>query len=228
LISPKSIVSLFETNGGSFHVTPDQFENSSLKIKAIIFDWDGVFNKGEKGDASSSPFNEIDSMGTNLLRYGYWLLNKKMPITAVISGEHNSSALFWTKRECFHYNFVKFSNKTEALSTFCKETGTLPEEICYVFDDVLDLALAKIVGLRIFIPRSSNPMLNNYVISNGLADYSTGQQSGEFPVREAAELILAMIGQYKNVIDNRVAFSESYKSYIAERGYISTTTIHPL
>ena len=80
-----------------------------MNIKAFIFDWDGVFNNGQKNANSSSNFNETDSMGTNLLRYSYFLTNGVLPITAVISGEKNEAAFYFCERECFKFSFFKIS-----------------------------------------------------------------------------------------------------------------------
>ena len=32
-------------------------------IRALVFDWDGVFNDGWKDAQGGSPFSEVDSMG---------------------------------------------------------------------------------------------------------------------------------------------------------------------
>ena len=57
----------------------------------FVLDWDGVFNSGEKTSTTGSSFSEVDSMGLNLLRYAYYLVHGKMPVTLVISGEKNES-----------------------------------------------------------------------------------------------------------------------------------------
>src|SRR4051812_30130410 len=71
-------------------------------IKAFIFDWDGVFNNGHKNADGNSSFSETDSMGMNLLRFNHYIRKKDQPITAVITGESNKTAFFFTKREHFH------------------------------------------------------------------------------------------------------------------------------
>src|ERR1043166_618462 len=93
---------------GNF-ITPEKKVKEKLKhIKAILFDWDGVFNNGQKTSNGGSAFSEVDSMGTNLLRYSLYLRNGKMPVTAVISGEKNETAFYFCNREGFHASYFKF------------------------------------------------------------------------------------------------------------------------
>ena len=77
---------IFTELGGSFCRPFAEFKERLAKIKAYIFDWDGVFNNGVKTGQSGSPFNEIDAMGTNMLRLGHWLKNNSLPVMAVITG----------------------------------------------------------------------------------------------------------------------------------------------
>ena len=89
-------------------------------IKALVFDWDGVFNSGEKGEVPSS-FNEIDSMGINMLRFGYYLHNGENPYTAIVTGATNKTAKEWAEREHFHSVFFNVKHKADALNLMEKE-----------------------------------------------------------------------------------------------------------
>src|ERR1700739_1574427 len=148
-----SIQKIYEDMGAEFILPMNDFIQKLKEIKAFVFDWDGVFNTGEKNAGSSSSFNEIDSMGTNLLRFSYYLQNNKLPATAIISGEKNESAFYFSKREHFNSSYFKILNKILALEHFCEQNNIKPIEVCYFFDDVLDLPIAKVAGLRVFIPR---------------------------------------------------------------------------
>lgn len=207
----------FTEIGGRF-ITPEAEIIEKLKqVKAFVFDWDGVFTDGGKDYKLDSFFSEVDSMGTNLLRFSYYLNNKQIPTTAIISGEKNSAAFTFIDRERFHYSFSKFANKLEATKHLCALHNLKPNQICFVFDDVLDLSLAEICGVRIYIPRKANPLMNEYVIKNKLADYTTGATSGEHAVREAAELLIALNGNFDETITNRKNFSTDYSDYLALR-----------
>ena len=207
----------YESIGGEFLIPQYKISEKLQAVKAFVFDWDGVFNTGEKHANGSSSFNEIDSMGTNLLRYSHFIKNKKLPFTAVISGEKNETAFYLCRREHFNSSYFKFSDKRIALQRFCDTHKIKPSEVCYFFDDVLDLPIASVAGLRIFIPRTAGLLFNNYVKQNHLADYITGSASGNYAVREACEMLMAANGVFDQVIAQRMNFDDNYKQYIAAR-----------
>jgi 3-deoxy-D-manno-octulosonate 8-phosphate phosphatase (KDO 8-P phosphatase) len=211
------ITQLFTEIGGQF-ITPEAEIIEKLKhIKAFVFDWDGVFTDGSKDYLFQSRFNEVDSMGVNLLRFSYYLHHKTIPTTAIISGEKNNAAFAFVDRERLHSAYSKFANKLEAAKHLCEKFNLQFNEICYVFDDVLDLSLAEVCGLRIFISRNANPLFNEYVIKNFLVDYATGAASGQLPVREVCELLIGLNGNYNEVITERKKISETYSNYLTLR-----------
>jgi 3-deoxy-D-manno-octulosonate 8-phosphate phosphatase (KDO 8-P phosphatase) len=216
------ITQLFSQGGGQFNTSEAEIIEKLRNIKAFVFDWDGVFTNAGKDHNLDSKFSEADSMGTNLLRFSYYLNNKDIPLTAIISGEKNTAAFTFVDRERFHYSYSKFANKMQAVHHLCELNHIQPNQICFVFDDVLDLSLAEVCGLRIFIPRKSNPLLNEYVNRHQLADYVTGATSGEHAVREASELLIGLNGNYNEVITERKNFSEGYASYLALRRATNT------
>ncbi|MBL0740338.1 phosphatase [Chryseolinea lacunae] len=222
-MSLSSIEKIFSTPGGQF-VTPIEELSKKLKnIKAFVFDWDGVFNDGTKNEHGSSTFSETDAMGTNLMRLSRWMPEQKMPYAAVLSGEENKISFKFGAREHFHHVYFKVRDKTIALSHFNKTFGLTNENILFVFDDVLDLSLARICGLRMMISRKANPMFRKYVIDNGLADYITAHDGSQFGVREITELVIALSGNYDETLEHRITFSPDYKTYFEERQNLPTS-----
>lgn len=216
-----NLTHLFTKIGGQF-ITPEAELIEKLKqIKAFVFDWDGVFTDVYKDYLMQSRFSEADSMGVNLLRFSYYLNHKTIPITAIISGEKNNTAFMFVNRECLHASYSKFANKSEASKHLCDAYNLQPSEICFVFDDVLDLSLAEVCGVRIFVQRKANPLLNEYVIKYGFSDYVTGASSGESAVREVCELLIGLNGNYNEVVTERKNFSETYSNYLALRKTIA-------
>lgn len=186
-------------------------------IKAILFDWDGVFHTGHKDENRSSSFSEADSMGVNMLRFGFWLQNGKMPITAIISGENNITAKYWAGREHLDATFSSAKNKVEILA-FLKEHHDIdPHEIMFVYDDILDLSLAREVGFRIMINRRANPLFVEYCREKEYYDFVTHSDGGNHGVREACELTLDAMGKFEEAIEKRVAFEGEYTAYNTER-----------
>ncbi|HMO63172.1 MAG TPA: hypothetical protein PKC39_13350 [Ferruginibacter sp.] len=199
-------------------VTPAATLKQKLKqVKAFIFDWDGVFNNGHKNIDGHSSFSEADSMGINMMRFSHYLLYKKMPVTAVITGESNLLAQSFARREYFDAVYYKVPDKQKALLHLCNQHKLSPADVMFVFDDVLDLSVAKLAGCRFMVNRPASPMLTEYAVQNRLVDYITQFDGNSNAVREVSEVVMALGNNYNIAVDNRVKFSPAYKDYLAIR-----------
>ncbi len=208
----------FKNQGGEFISSLSYIKEKLNNIKAFIFDWDGVFNSGTKGENISSSYTEADSMGTNLLRFGYWLKNNKsLPVVAIITGENNHSAKKLAVREHFHHIYFKIPNKALAFEHLLKEFNLKADEVAFCFDDVLDFPIAKQCGLKFMIRRDASPLFKQYAVEHKLCDYISAQQGGNHAVREISELILGLYENIEQVISERTDFSTLYTTYLQER-----------
>lgn len=214
---------LFESIGGEFVTHAKQIRKKLLNTKAFIFDWDGVFNAGLKGEGIHSPYSEADSMGTNLLRFSYWLRTNKLPYVAIITGQENKSAFHMAKREHFHAVYYNFKYKMEALDHIEENYKISPKNIAFCFDDVLDLSIASKCGLKFMIRRDSSPLFSKYVKQKHLCDYISGSnaESGH-AIREIAELIMGLKGVYTKVLNERIAYTDNYQEYASIRNSQTT------
>jgi 3-deoxy-D-manno-octulosonate 8-phosphate phosphatase (KDO 8-P phosphatase) len=213
---------IFEDNGGVFLTGYPWFVTKVSRIQAFIFDWDGVFNTGAKGEGHTSGFTETDSMGLNMLRLSYWLTNQKIPFLGVITGQNNQSAVQIAKRERFHSIYSGFLNKETAFNHLLAQTGLEASQVAFVFDDILDVAIADKCGLRVFVKNSGSPLFENFIKENTLADYITAAKGGANAVREFCELVIGVMGNYNETIKERIAFSPLYKEYLGQRNAIET------
>ena len=220
-----SIIKLFESEGGEFISPPSLFIEKLKSIKAVLFDWDGVFNDGFKSGSEGSAFSEVDSMATNMLRYALWRINGAIPVTAVMTGENNPTANHLAKRENFQVVYSKIKNKSALFDTFCKTYNCKPEEVIFFFDDILDLEVARKCGVRILIGNNSNLMLKEFIKKSSLADYITANNGRNHGLRESIELSIGLLGQFDNVVRERMTFSENYQKYIVDRRKIETVHV---
>jgi 3-deoxy-D-manno-octulosonate 8-phosphate phosphatase (KDO 8-P phosphatase) len=214
----------FKDRGASFLKAPDVLRRQLVGIKAVLFDWDGVFNEGFKDLAGGSPFSEVDSMGVNLLRYGLWGSHRANPPAAIITGQNNPNALQFGEREHLHQVFMGYANKPEAFQEFLRIHGLQAREVAFFFDDVLDIPVARQCGFRVLIGHKASPMMELYTRNNGDVDYVTGCSGGEHGLREACEMMLVLLGRWNDVVDQRQAFSPNYQEYLAERNAVITVT----
>ena len=218
----ENIASIFELNGGEFSLPFSSIAEKLKTIKAFVFDWDGVFNAGIKGENTHSTFSEADSMGTNLLRFSYWLKTGKIPFTAIITGENNLSAFKLAKREGFNTVYFGFNHKIQALEHIKQHYLIEHKEVSFCFDDVLDLSLAQKVGLRFVIRRNASPLFLEYIKNNHLGDYISANEGQNHAVREVCELILGLNNQYEAILNQRIAYNEAYQQYLSEKKVIKT------
>ena len=208
--------------GGTFLTPAKQISSSLAKTKAFIFDWDGVFNDGRKSNNSDSNFSEIDSMGLNLLRFDYWLRNKRFPLVFIITGMNNQSAIEFSKREHFDGIYSNIKNKREAFESICSSSKIFTYETAFIFDDILDLEVAKLSRLSFFVGRKSNPLLMDYIKQNKICNYISGFSGEDHAVREICELVIGLSGDYNRALELRIQFSGEYEEYIGKRNSINT------
>jgi len=213
----------FESIGGEFISPLSVFAERLSKIKAFVFDWDGVFNSGFKQDNSGSPFSEPSSMGLNMLRFSGFLKDGKVPLIFIITGENNLPAIKLAQREHFAGVYLSVRNKLTALEHINKEFNIASHEIAFSFDDILDLGLAKEVALRFQVNRKANPLMDTFVQTNGLVDYKTAVDGNNHAVREICELIIGLNKNYDQVVSERMKFADTYQQYLTKRN--STTPL---
>ena len=216
------IPSYFTQYGAIFLPDSSQVALKLPGIRAWLFDWDGVFNDGVKGENTHSNFSEVDAMGINMLRFSHYLQHGNLPYTGIITGEQNPSALLLAQREHFDSVHLGYRHKTEGFEQICEAHKLHPAEVGYVFDDILDLGLAERCGLRIFIKRTANPLLEEFIINNHLADYITAHNGANNGLREACEMLICIRGNYEQCLWQRISFSGSYSEYLAERNKAET------
>ncbi len=208
---------------GQFLTEPEELAAKLHRVKAFVFDWDGVFNGGWKDSEGSSAFNEVDAMGTNLLRFNHHLRNDKQAVAAIITGENNKAAIAFAKREHFNAVYCGIKYKATALDHLCEAYGIRDEEVVFVFDDVLDFSISARAGLRVMIGRDCNPLMIDWAKGKGYVDYLTANDGAHYALRETIELLTGVSGKYEETISERAQFTERYQQYLEERNEAQTS-----
>jgi 3-deoxy-D-manno-octulosonate 8-phosphate phosphatase (KDO 8-P phosphatase) len=212
----------FTQNGGKFLVSTEKIAKEILKINVFIFDWDGVFNNGFKGSGRGSGFSEADAMGLNMLRFNHWRILRKAPLVFIISGENNKTAIEFAEREHLNAVYIQSLNKRNALQHISQTYGVSHNEMAFVFDDILDLGACSLCKLAFCVRRKASPMFRDYIIKKKICHYITGLEGGKNAVREIAELIIGLTGQYVETISKRIEFEKEYKQYLSQRNLVTT------
>jgi 3-deoxy-D-manno-octulosonate 8-phosphate phosphatase (KDO 8-P phosphatase) len=210
--------------GGQFITMPDAFKLKLGNLKAIVADWDGVFNNGCKSADMGSGFSEPDSLGLNMFRFAYWLETQTILPIAIITGEPNESAKMLAKREKFNGLYFGTKDKKSALNHFTEANQLHLANTAVFFDDIIDVSMLKDTGLRFMVNRPGPKAFEEYIVKNHLADYITSTFGGQNAVREIAELLLVMNGSLDRVIEERTRFSDAFKTYMEAREGVKLNT----
>ncbi len=215
----------FASLGTRFLRSPDVLQRNLGQIKALLYDWDGVFNDGWRDSSGGSPFSEVGSMGVNLLRFSLWQRDKKSIPCGVITGQENTYAVQFARREKFNNVFMGFRNKPESFDKFLEEHHLEARQVAFFFDDILDLPIARRCGFRVMIRRRNSPLFENHVVGKGDTDILTHFSGGENGLREASELLVGLSGRADEVIEHRVRYSDLYKEYLADRAEVELNLV---
>ena len=215
----------FEELGGTFLIDVAALSKRLEAVRALVFDWDGVFNEGAKRQGTDSGFSEADSMGINMFRYGLWRRDGALPITAIITGQDNDTAESFAKREHFHAVYPAVENKGATIDQFRATYGLERDQVACVFDDINDLGMAAECGARFLVRRSSSPLLQEFAIRNEYCDYVTAAEANRYAVREVAELALGLMGVFDAVVRSRSIHDDDYKQYFSARQAVETQLV---
>lgn len=84
-------------------------------------------------------------------------------------------------------------NKLAAMKEILTELRLEPAQVCYIGDDLPDLAPMRVAGLAITVPDAAAEV-------RGAAGYVTKQAGGHGAVREAIEVILKAQGRWNDLV----------------------------
>ena len=183
--SPGEAAELFGVE--RFATPPEELAEKLARVRGVVLDWDGVGGTGLKGPDAPSSFNEIDSMGLNLLRFVLWRRGGRggIPPLAVVSGALDTAAQAFADRENLAGLYMGFLDKRLALDHLCRAHGLSPSEFLFIFDDVIDFGMAERCGARFLVARPAQPLVEAFVRRNRLCDYVVREPGGTGAVREA-------------------------------------------
>ncbi len=208
--------------GGQFFTSGFDIRERLPNIKAIIFDWDGLFNNGFKGSVGETGFSEVDATGIDVLRLGFYLAFGKMVKTVIITGSKNLNSHDFGKREHFDNVYCESRDKAIAFQHFSDTHNINPSEVICLFSDVADVAIARKAGISFAVGRSCNPIFMEYLIKDKVADYISSCHGHENAVREFTELLLGLLDKHFEAMDERANFGEQYVAFRNAKASINT------
>lgn len=214
------IQALFEGVGGIFLWEISKIIKISKNIKSIILDWDGVFTDGRKDQNKNSTYSELDTMGLNMLRFGYWKLTKTVLPVFLVTGEENPTAWVVAERDRFSGVYFGVKNKSQIDKNILDNFDVDISQSLFFFDDILDLSLVRKCVLTIGIPNLAMPLFREQQIKEPNCCYLTGNGGEHHGIREACEMLLGLWGNYNFVVENRSFYTAEYKDFLNQRNKI--------
>jgi len=169
---------------------PENILEKAKKIKLIILDADGVLTDGRiyygsYGDELKA-FDVKDGLGLSLWRragkISCILTAKKSPL---LKRRAREMRVFKVYQNAFR--------KIDVYEKIKKKFRLQDEEICFIGDDLIDIAVLKRAGLSITVPDSPDEV-------NAAAHYVTANKGGFGAVREVIEIILKAQGAWGNLV----------------------------
>lgn len=160
------------------------------KIKLLILDVDGVLTDGrlyytDRGEEFKA-FNVHDG-------HGIVMLKESGIKIAIISGRKSNSVAVRARELGVNYIYQGVFDKVRIMERIIKKEKISSENVCYIGDDVTDLALLKRVGFSVAV-------INGVSEVKSEVDYITTKKGGKGAVREVAEIILKAKGIWDEIV----------------------------
>ena len=153
-------------------------------IKLLVLDVDGTLTDGGVAlDGTGGEWKRFDIQdGMGIVR-----LQKDGVEVALISGRHSEA----TARRALELGIRAVVNgvgeKLPALEDLCRSRGFLPEEVCFVGDDINDIECIRWSGLGVAVR-------NARLDVKAFADWITPSSGGYGAIRDVADHICALNG----------------------------------
>jgi len=164
------------------------------KIKAIVFDVDGVLTDGgiiyDNTGMEIKRFNVKDGqIISHLKAHGF--------IVGAITGRDSEVVKNRCKELKLDFHFHGSSDKLVQYNKIKKEYNLIDEEIAYIGDDIIDLSILTRCGLSC-TPNDAREYMKKYV------HYVTPSNGGEGALRDLADFILNEQGLFEAIIEKQL------------------------
>lgn len=154
-------------------------------IQLVVFDVDGVFTDGQlyfsENGEESKGFSTLDGQGIKMLQ-------RSGIETAIITGRTSALVKRRANNLAIEHLFQGREDKVVALKELLEETHTDPKAVCYVGDDLPDLAAIRYAGMGIAVANAHPFVLQH-------SDGQTEKSGGHGAVRELCDFILQAQGK---------------------------------
>ena len=169
-------------------------DQKAKKIKAIVFDVDGVLTDGgiiyDNSGMEIKRFNVKDGQIISHLK-------KNGIVVGAITGRNSQVVKNRCEELKLDFHFHGSSNKLIQYQKIKEEYNLSDEEIAYIGDDIIDLPILTRCGLS-STPNDARAYIKQYT------DYITPSKGGDGALRDLADMILEEQGFLKIILDENI------------------------
>jgi len=171
---------------------PEYLDARIKKIKAALFDVDGVMTDGgiifDSNGYEVKKFNTQDGLGIFLAREAGLL-------TGIITGRSSEVVERRAQELNVHFLSMGKKNKLNPYNEYKRQFNLADEEVAFIGDDLLDLPIMLHCGFAVCV-------YNGVDYVKERAHYVTKASGGMGAVREVIELILKCQGKWELFLDS--------------------------
>jgi YrbI family 3-deoxy-D-manno-octulosonate 8-phosphate phosphatase len=166
------------------------FSERCAKFELILSDVDGVMTDGGihllDDGRQLMTFHIRDGMGVRLWREAGGRFG-------IVTGRDLEAVRRRAADLSLHIVRLGVDDKLPAVDVIAAELMLSREQICFIGDDLLDLASIRAVGLGVAVADAAEEVRR-------AAQYTTSVPGGQAPVREVVELILKNTGRWEDAV----------------------------
>lgn len=159
-------------------------------VAIILMDVDGVLTDGGlsflEGTAESKTYDVKDGVGL-------WIARRAGLRTGIISGRGGASVLRRAEELGLDEIHVKVQDKLQAYQRILRKQKLSDAEVCYMGDDLTDLAVLRRVGMPVAVADAHPEVIRR-------VPFVTSAPGGRGAVREAVDAILKAQGRWREVL----------------------------
>jgi 3-deoxy-D-manno-octulosonate 8-phosphate phosphatase (KDO 8-P phosphatase) len=156
------------------------------RVKMLILDIDGVMTDGR---IIYGIYGEELKFFDVQDGFGITLLNRAGIKSVIITAKKTRIVKLRAKDLKVAKAYQGFMDKLVPFDMILKEFQVLPEEICFIGDDLIDLPVLRRVGFAVAVPNAVEEVRK-------AAHYITSKTGGRGAVREICDLILKSQGKW--------------------------------
>jgi len=159
-------------------------------LKAILVDVDGVLTDGGLYyDSHGNELKRFNVKDGQIIKY----LKRELIIIGVITGRVSKSVDRRVQELGFDFYRKGISNKIESFEEFLEIYNLNPDEVAYMGDDIIDLAILNLVGFS-GTPADSKEYIKSRV------DYIALSKGGDGAFRDFVDYILEEKGLFEQIL----------------------------